>query len=117
MDERGDGESETRGVEEKDGPTQHQSLSHDGGADGQIHRVADMAVEATDDQLLSWRNWCRCAQALEDEASKRLEEDDRANHDESSAEDSERKPISEVRGIPAGQQPRDEASDDPRYED
>jgi len=117
VDERGDGESETRGVEEKDGPTQHQSLSHDGGGDGQIHRVADIAVKATDDQLLSWRNRCRCAQALEDEASKRIEEADRTNHDESSAEDSERKPISEVGRIPTSQQPRDEAGDDPRYED
>src|ERR671919_2283327 len=34
VDERDDGESETGGVEEKAGPTQHESLSHDGGADG-----------------------------------------------------------------------------------
>jgi hypothetical protein len=117
VDEGGDGECETRGVEEKNGPAEHESLSHDDGANGQIHRVADIAVEATDDQLLSRGNWCRCAQALEDEASKRLEKDDRAENDQSNAEDSDGKPFGEVRPrIPAGEQPGDDAGDNPRHQ-
>jgi hypothetical protein len=118
VDKGGDGESETRRVEEKDGLTQHQALPHDGEAHSQIHRVADISVQPTDDKLFRRGKRSRRPEALEDEPSKGVEERNRPNDNESSANDSRWKPLSEgLLSLPTGEEPRHETGNDPGCDD
>ena len=94
---------------------QYQGLPDDGRHDRQVHRVADIAVYPADDQLLSWSNRRRGADALHHEPNERLHQYDRAGRKQPHARDPDWQPGPGHRlpHPPAGQPPGNEAGDDP----
>jgi hypothetical protein len=90
--------------------SQQQRLPDDQRDHAQIHRAADVPVGPLGDEALRRRPGRRGAAALEREARSRLQNEQRADREQDSAADSQRKRLS-IR-LPAGQQPRDEPADD-----
>jgi hypothetical protein len=82
------------------------------GLDCEVHRVAHVAVEPTDDEPLGGRDGRRRSDALHDEAAEGVQEGGRAGDDEEGT----RHPKGQPEGVdlPAGEPPRDEATDDAR---
>ena len=104
--ERGDDEPERGRVREQERASENELLSHDCCADGEVHRIAHMAIQPADYKPLRRRRRCRGPTPLEDEAAERMQEDASAESDQSRAEynDGSRR----IRGPPASQQPRHE---------
>src|SRR5829696_1622842 len=90
-----------------------QGLTDDRAHDGEVHRIADVPVEAADDEPLRGRDGRWCSNPFDDEPRERMQEDaDRAREDHSSGEP-ERTPKRLV-DLPACKQPRDHAGHDAR---
>ncbi len=66
------------GVAEQMHICKQESLAEDGGYDGYVHGIADVAIQSGDDEVARWKNWSGGAQALECEAGEGIEEDQRS---------------------------------------
>src|SRR5262245_19549960 len=82
VDECCDRREEHGRVDEQYEPAQDEGLPDDDAADGQVHRVADVAVEAAHDQAVGRRDRGGRAEPLDREASERLEQPEGADGDQ-----------------------------------
>src|SRR5215207_4656957 len=70
--EHGDDEPERGRVREQERASENERLAHDCCADGEVHRIAHMAIQPADDEPLRRRHRCRRPMPLEDEAGERM---------------------------------------------
>src|SRR3954453_6377335 len=115
MNEAADGDAEDQGVHQQDGPAQHHRLPEDGQRHGDVHRVADVAVQAADPQVPSRRDRRRRADALHDEPDERVQQD-RHPYDQDHVAD-HRDDQRRMRDLPARQRPGHHPGDDARLDD
>src|SRR5829696_4848279 len=114
-DEREHRCGESSGVEQQDRPAEQERLADYRRPDCEVHRVADMTVEAPDDQLLRRRDRGGRPDPLDDETDERVHEHDHAADDQERADQLQRRP--DGCSLPAGEPPRDEPGDDPGRDD
>src|SRR4051794_18859474 len=115
VNEAADGDAEDQRVQQQDGSAQHHRLPEYGQRHGDVHRVADVAVQATDDQVPSRRDGRRRADALHDEPDERIQQDRHPCDQDHVADhrDDQRR----MRDLPARQRPWHQPGDDAGLED
>jgi len=72
-------------LQHRDAPEQ-EALAGDQRRDCDVHRIADVAIEPGDDEALWGHHRRRCAEALQREASERIEQDGQPGDDQGGAE-------------------------------
>src|SRR5215475_1347555 len=107
--ERGGGDPDGGGIAEQDGLAQQECLPGDGGHDRQVHRVADVPVEAADHQALGRSGRGGRAAAFDGEARERLDQDDASRDEHDQPGQAHRQPCGQRPAQPpAGQPPGDQ---------
>ena len=102
-------------LEHRDAPEQ-QALARDQRRDCDVHRIADVAIEPGDDEALGRHHGRRCAEALQREASERIEQDGQPGDNQGGAEHA-RDREQRWREVPGREVPRDEHGERPRSDD
>lgn len=87
-------------------------LAQDHRDDAKIHRVADIAIQAFDNEMARWKDRSRSAQALQREACEGIEQHWDTQRDEENAKVANRRKTGEGWSkAPAGDPPGDETRD------
>jgi hypothetical protein len=110
MDERGECSECGDRVEQKSELTEYERLPDDDCQDGEVHRIANVPVETSDDQALGRCDGRWSPDPLGDKPCECVDEDSRAASDEKDPQCSKRKPVRYgISELPTREPPRNDA--------